>query len=87
MEDIFPRLDLSTVLEEQRGSGLVTSGSSLVFADDVVLLVISDHDRQKSKVAAMRIRTSRSETMVLSQMRVDGPLLVQGFMSISWCCS
>ena len=52
---------------------------SLLFADDVVLLASSGRDLQLSlerfaaecQAAEMRIRTSKSETMVLSQKRVE----------------
>lgn len=54
--------------------------SSLLFADDVVLLVSSNHGQTTPQLAAecegagMRISTSKSETMVLNQKRVDHPL-------------
>ena len=60
--------------------------SSLLFADDVVLLAPSNHDLQLSlerfaaecEAAGMRISTSKSEAMVLSRKRVECPLQVGG---------
>ncbi|MDG2633017.1 hypothetical protein P7M35_24665, partial [Vibrio parahaemolyticus] len=60
--------------------------SSLLFADDVVLLAPSNSDLQLSlgrfaaecEAAVMRISTSKSEAMVLSRKRVDCPLQVGG---------
>ena len=57
---------------------------SLIFADDVVLLASSGRDLQlslewfaaKCEAAGMRISTSKSETMVLSQKRVECSLRV-----------
>ena len=58
--------------------------SSLLFADDVVLLASSSSDLQlllgcftaEYEVAGMKISTSKSEAMVLSRKRVDCPLRV-----------
>ena len=58
---------------------------SLLFADDVVLLASSDRDLQLSldrftaecEVAGMRISTSKSESMVLNQKRVEDEILPQ----------
>ncbi len=60
--------------------------SSLLFADDVVLLAPSDQDLQHAlgRIAAecegagMRISTSKSEAMVLSRKKVAYPLQVGG---------
>ncbi|KAI3373846.1 hypothetical protein L3Q82_022426 [Scortum barcoo] len=60
--------------------------SSLLFADDVVLLASSSQDLQhvlerfaaKCEAAGMRISTSKSEAMVLDQKRVACPLRVSG---------
>ena len=60
--------------------------SSLLFADDVVVLASSDQDLQcalgrfaaECESAGMRISTSKSEAMVLSRKRVDCPLQVGG---------
>ena len=71
----------------QRVEGFQFGGlriSSLLFADDVVLLAPSDGDLQLSlelfaaecEVAGMRISTSKSETMVLSWKRVGCSLQV-----------
>jgi len=57
---------------------------SLLFEDDVVLLALSGRDLQLSlerfgakwEVAGMRISILKSETMVLSQKRVESPLRV-----------
>ena len=57
---------------------------SLIFADDVVLLASSDRDLQLSldrfvaecKAAGMRISTSKSESKVLNQKRVECTLRV-----------
>jgi len=57
---------------------------SRFFVDDVVLLASSGRDLQLSlkwfaaecEVAGMRISTSKSETMVLGQKRVECPLRV-----------
>ncbi len=59
-------------------------GSSLLFADDVVLLVPSVCDLQHSLywfaavygASGMRISTSKSEAMVLRRKLVDSPLRV-----------
>ncbi|MDG2595023.1 reverse transcriptase domain-containing protein, partial [Vibrio parahaemolyticus] len=72
----------SRVVEGVRfGDGRI---SSLLFADDVVLLAPSNSDLQLSlgrfaaecEAAGMRISTSKSEAMVLSRKRVDCPLEV-----------
>ncbi|XDV13498.1 hypothetical protein PO909_001890 [Leuciscus waleckii] len=60
--------------------------SSLLFADDVVVLAPSDQDLQHAlgrfaaecEAAGMRISTSKSEAMVLSRKRVVCPLQVGG---------
>ncbi|KAI3375312.1 hypothetical protein L3Q82_021806 [Scortum barcoo] len=61
--------------------------SSLLFADDVVLLASSSQDLQhvleaglqpKCEAAGMRISTSKSEAMVLDRKRVACPLRVGG---------
>ncbi|KAI3352389.1 hypothetical protein L3Q82_005186 [Scortum barcoo] len=61
--------------------------SSLLFADDVVLLASSSQDLQRMcwsglqpsvKLAGMRISTSKSEAMVLDRKRVACPLRVGG---------
>uniref|UniRef100_A0A8C9VV72 ribonuclease H n=1 Tax=Scleropages formosus TaxID=113540 RepID=A0A8C9VV72_SCLFO len=60
--------------------------SSLLFADDVVLLASSNQDLQcalekfaaECEAAGMRISTSKSETTVLSWKKVDCPLRVRG---------
>ncbi len=60
--------------------------SSLLFADDVVLLASSGLDLQRAlgrfaaecDVAGMRISTSKSEAMVLARKRVACPLQVGG---------
>ncbi|XP_049451749.1 acetylserotonin O-methyltransferase 2 isoform X2 [Epinephelus fuscoguttatus] len=74
----------SPVVEGVRfGDGRI---SSLLFADDVVLLAPSNSDLQLSlgrfaaecEAARMRISTSKSEAMVLSRKRVDCPLQVRG---------
>ncbi|KAI3376614.1 hypothetical protein L3Q82_017048, partial [Scortum barcoo] len=60
--------------------------SSLLFADDVVLLASSSQDLQRvlerfaaeCEVAGMRISTSKSEAMVLDRKRVACPLRVGG---------
>uniref|UniRef100_A0A8C9VLN8 Reverse transcriptase domain-containing protein n=1 Tax=Scleropages formosus TaxID=113540 RepID=A0A8C9VLN8_SCLFO len=60
--------------------------SSLLFADDVVLLASSSQDLQRAlgrfaaecEAAGMRISTSKSEAMVLSRKKVDCPLRVRG---------
>ncbi|KAI3353571.1 hypothetical protein L3Q82_020093, partial [Scortum barcoo] len=60
--------------------------SSLLFADDVVLLASSSQDLQRvlerfaaeCEAAGMRISTSKSEAMVLDRKRVVCPLLVGG---------
>ena len=60
--------------------------SSLLFADDVVLLAPSNDDLQllleqfsaECEAAGMKISTSKSEAMVLSRKRVDSPLQVGG---------
>ncbi|XDV52909.1 hypothetical protein PO909_021551 [Leuciscus waleckii] len=60
--------------------------SSLLFADDVVVLASSDQDLQHAlgrfaaecEAAGMRISTSKSEAMVLSRKRVACPLQVGG---------
>ena len=59
---------------------------SLLFADDVVLLASSYRDVRhaleqfapKCGAANMRISTSKSDTMVLHQRKVDSPLQVGG---------
>ncbi|KAI3370682.1 hypothetical protein L3Q82_007091 [Scortum barcoo] len=69
--------------------GLGTTGiSSLLFADDVVLLASSSQDLQhvlelerfaaECEAAGMRISTSKSEAMVLDRKRVACPLQVGG---------
>lgn len=56
----------------------------MLFADDVVLLAPSDHQyllgwfAAKCETAGMRIKTSRSETVVLDQEKVAFPLKVTG---------
>ncbi|MDF4405451.1 reverse transcriptase domain-containing protein, partial [Vibrio parahaemolyticus] len=74
----------SRVVEGVRfGDGRI---SSLLFADDVVLLAPSNSDLQlllgqfaaECEAAVMRISTSKSEAMVLSRKRVDCPLQVRG---------
>ncbi|KAI3353778.1 hypothetical protein L3Q82_005006 [Scortum barcoo] len=60
--------------------------SSLLFADDVVLLASSSQDLQRvlerfaaeCEAAGMRISTSKSEAMVLDRKRVACPLRVGG---------
>ncbi|KAI3376600.1 hypothetical protein L3Q82_017038 [Scortum barcoo] len=60
--------------------------SSLLFADDVVLLASSSQDLQRvlerfaaeCEAAGMRINTSKSEAMVLDRKRVACPLRVGG---------
>ncbi|KAI3374782.1 hypothetical protein L3Q82_021332 [Scortum barcoo] len=60
--------------------------SSLLFADDVVLMASSGQDLQhvlerfaaECEAAGMRISTSKSEAMVLDRKRVACPLLVGG---------
>uniref|UniRef100_A0A8C9SX65 ribonuclease H n=1 Tax=Scleropages formosus TaxID=113540 RepID=A0A8C9SX65_SCLFO len=60
--------------------------SSLLFADDVVLLASSNQDLQRAlerfaaecEAAGMRISTSKSEAMVLSRKKVDCSLRVRG---------
>ncbi|KAI3364986.1 hypothetical protein L3Q82_000948 [Scortum barcoo] len=60
--------------------------SSLLFADDVVLLASSSQDLQRvlerfaaeCEAAGMRISTSKSEAMVLDRKRVACPLRVSG---------
>ena len=60
--------------------------SSLLFADDVVVLAPSHQDLKHAlgrfaaecEAAGMRISTSKSETMILSQKRVAFPLQVGG---------
>ncbi|KAI3377084.1 hypothetical protein L3Q82_000062 [Scortum barcoo] len=60
--------------------------SSLLFADDVVLLASSSQDLQhvlerfaaECEAAGMRISTSKSEAMVLDRKRVVCPLRVSG---------
>uniref|UniRef100_A0A8C9WAJ3 Reverse transcriptase domain-containing protein n=1 Tax=Scleropages formosus TaxID=113540 RepID=A0A8C9WAJ3_SCLFO len=60
--------------------------SSLLFADDVVLLASSSQDLQRAlgrfaaecEAAGMRISTSKSEAMVLSRKKVDCSLRVRG---------
>ncbi|XP_070399338.1 uncharacterized protein [Nothobranchius furzeri] len=60
--------------------------SSLLFADDVVLLASSSSDLQlllgrfaaECEAAGMRVSTSNSETMVLDRKRVACPLRVEG---------
>ncbi|KAI3357182.1 hypothetical protein L3Q82_015643 [Scortum barcoo] len=60
--------------------------SSLLFADDVVLLASSSQDLQhvlerfaaECEAAGMRISTSKSEAMVLDRKRVACPLRVGG---------
>ena len=60
--------------------------SSLLFADDVVLLVSSNSDLQlamglfaaECEAAGMRISASKSEAMVLNQKKMDFPLQVEG---------
>ncbi|XDV14816.1 hypothetical protein PO909_014999 [Leuciscus waleckii] len=60
--------------------------SSLLFADDVVVLAPSDQDLQHAlgcfatecEAAGMRISASKSEAMVLSRKRVACPLQVGG---------
>lgn len=60
--------------------------SSLLFADDVVLLIPSNQDLQRAlgrfeaecEAAEMRISASKSEAMVLSRKRVACPLQVGG---------
>ncbi|KAI3361660.1 hypothetical protein L3Q82_002021 [Scortum barcoo] len=60
--------------------------SSLLFADDVVLLASSSQDLQhvlerfaaECEVAGMRISTSKSKAMVLDRKRVVCPLRVSG---------
>ncbi|XDV31537.1 hypothetical protein PO909_002528 [Leuciscus waleckii] len=60
--------------------------SSLLFADDVVVLASSDQDLQHAlgrfaaecEAAGMKISTSKSEAMVLSRKRVVCPLQVGG---------
>ncbi|KAI3360193.1 hypothetical protein L3Q82_014512 [Scortum barcoo] len=60
--------------------------SSLLFADDVVLLALSSQDLQhvlerfaaECEAAGMRISTSKSEAMVLDRKRVACPLRVGG---------
>ena len=59
--------------------------TSLLFADDVVLMASSDADLQRSldqfaaecEAAGMRISTSKSEAMVLSRKPVDCLLQVR----------
>ena len=58
--------------------------ASLIFADDVVLLPSSSRDLQlllerlvaECEAAGMRISTSKSETMVVSQKRIECALKV-----------
>ncbi|MDG2555341.1 reverse transcriptase domain-containing protein [Vibrio parahaemolyticus] len=80
----------SRVVEGVRfGDGRI---SSLLFADDVVLLAPSNSDLQLSlgrfaaecEAAGMRISTSKSEAMVLSRKRVDCPLQVGGRSFLRW---
>ncbi|KAI3369961.1 hypothetical protein L3Q82_024762 [Scortum barcoo] len=55
--------------------------SSLLFADDIILLVSSNQDLQHvlgQFAAGMRISTSKSEAMVLDRKRVACPLRVGG---------
>ncbi|KAI3377039.1 hypothetical protein L3Q82_000258 [Scortum barcoo] len=60
--------------------------SSLLFADDVVLMASSGQDLQhvlerfaaECEAAGMRISTSKSEAMVLDRKRVACPLQVGG---------
>jgi hypothetical protein len=60
--------------------------SSLLFADDVVLLASSNQDLQRAlgrfaaecEAAGMRISTSKSEAMVLHRKKVASPLQVGG---------
>ncbi len=62
--------------------------SSLLFADDVVVLATSDQDLQHAlgrfaaecEVVGMRISASKSEAMVLSRKRVAFPLQVGGVL-------
>ncbi len=62
--------------------------SSLLFADDVVVLATSDQDLQHAlgrfaaecEAAGMRISASKSEAVVLSQKRVASPLQVGGVL-------
>ncbi|GAA6103504.1 uncharacterized protein LOC122141275, partial [Tachysurus ichikawai] len=64
--------------------------SSLLFADDDVLLASSNQDLQRAlgrfaaecEVAGMRISTSKSEAMVLSRKKVACPLQVG--RSLKW---
>ncbi len=73
----------SSMMEVVRFGGLRIP--SLLFADDVVLLMSSNNDLQLSlgqfaaecEAAGMRISISKSETMDLSRKRVDCPLWVR----------
>ncbi|KAI3353924.1 hypothetical protein L3Q82_005129 [Scortum barcoo] len=69
--------------------------SSLLFADDVVLMASSSQDLQhvlerfaaECEAAGMRISTSKSEAMVLDRKRVEGSCLKWRSSSISGSCS
>ncbi|KAI3355417.1 hypothetical protein L3Q82_018256 [Scortum barcoo] len=90
--DRVPRGILWGVLLDERSQGPegVRFGnhriSSLLFADDVVLLASSSQDLQhvlerfaaECEAAGMRISTSKSEAMVLDRKRVVCPLRVSG---------
>lgn len=60
--------------------------ASLLFADDVVIMALPEHDLQcsqeqfpgKCETVVMRITTSKSENMVLCKRMVDCPLWVGG---------
>ena len=66
--------------------------SSLLYADDVILLASSVQDLQRAlerfaaecEAAGMRISTSKSETMVLSRKSVDCLLRVDGEILPRW---
>ncbi|KAI3360319.1 hypothetical protein L3Q82_014632 [Scortum barcoo] len=66
--------------------------SSLLFADDVVLMASSGQDLQhvlerfaaECEAAGMRISTSKSEAMVLDRKRVACPLQVGGESCLKW---
>ncbi|KAI3369123.1 hypothetical protein L3Q82_026082 [Scortum barcoo] len=83
----LPAVRFLGVARGRRESGLGTTGiSSLLFADDVVLLASSSQDLQhvlerfaaECEAAGMRISTSKSEAMVLDRKRVVCPLRVGG---------
>lgn len=80
----------------QKASSLVAiSFSSLVFADDVVLLALSgsglqlplEHFAAKCEGLGIRISTSKSEVMVPSRKRVMSPFQVRGKLFLQVCSS